>query len=293
MSVISTVEAEGIESPASGRLELARWIADPAHPLTARVYVNRVWQHLFGVGIVRSVDNFGTTGELPSHPNCSIIWRADSSRTAGRRRRSFAKSSSAGPIDWAVSATDEQLAADPENRLQSWHSRRRMSAEMLYDSILSLSGELDLTIGGNTVREGTDSEYGYQFDVGRRAVYLPVFRNRMPDLFTVFDFPDPNLSVGRRNVSTLSTQALFLMNSPFIRERARAAAERLVAETDNAGQRIELLYQRGLVGLRHPPNMIRLCDSWSADAVAAREELDSWTDVCQAVICSLDFRYVP
>ncbi len=293
LRVINTVDSVSIHGEASGRFELARWIADANHPLTARVYVNRVWQHLFGVGIVRSVDNFGTTGELPSHPvlldhlASRFIENGWSTKTLIREivlSRAYRLSSQ---------PSEEQLATDPENRLQSWHSRRRMSAEMLYDSILSLSGELDLIAGGDTVREGTDSEYGYEFDVGQRAVYLPVFRNRMPDLFTVFDFPDPNLSVGHRNVSTLSTQALFLMNSPFIRGRARAAATRLVAERENAGERIEALYQRGL---GRPPTfaehdqIVRFLES---DAMAARDERASWTDVCQAVIGSVEFRYVP
>ncbi len=292
LSVINTVDGISLPNDASGRLELAQWIAHPAHPLTARVYVNRIWQHLFGVGIVRSVDNFGTTGELPSHPDLLDHLASRFVDNGWSTKRLIREIVLSRAYRLGGQPTDKQLATDPENRLQSWHSRRRMDAEEIYDAMLSLSGELDLTQGGDTVREGTDSEYGYQFDVGRRAAYLPVFRNRMPDLFSVFDFPDPNQSIGRRNVSTLSTQALFLMNSPFIRERAQAAASRLIAEMDDSGQRIELLYQRGL---GRPPTFAerdQIVRFLISDVLAAREELDSWTDVCQAIMCSVDFRYV-
>ncbi len=290
LSVINTVDGIEIAALSSGRLELAEWITDPRHPLTARNYVNRVWHHLFGVGIVRTVDNFGTTGERPSHPELldhlarRFIEQGWSTKQLIREIvLSHAYRLSSRP-------SEEQLAADPENRLNSWHSRRRLDAEAIHDSLLALSGELDLTMGGNTVREGTKSEYSYNFEVGRRAVYLPVFRNQLPDLFAVFDFPDPNLSMGRRNVSTLSTQALFLLNSPFVRERSQSTAARLIAEHEDPQQRIAALYQEGLGRLPTPAEQERI-----ATFLASPSEVDEaaqWTDICQAVIASVDFRYV-
>jgi len=279
-----------IEPGESGRLELARWIASDENPLAARVIVNRVWHHLFGTGLVRTVDNFGTTGEQPSHPELldylAVEFVEDGWRIKPLIRRIMLSRT------WQLSSQVPQ-SKDPENRLLSRHNVRRLDAESLYDSILALSGRLDLTIGGPTVREGTNSEYGYEFDVGRRAIYLPVFRNRLHELSAAFDFPDPNLSIGQRNTSTLATQALYLMNNPFVLDQAAAAADRLLAEPLEDDARITLLYERAL---GRPPSdvehqlartFLANADETHADAHHAR-----WTQLCQAVIGCIDFRYV-
>src|SRR5262249_30086084 len=110
----------------------------------------------------------------------------------------------------------EGLKADPENRLLWRMNRQRLQAEPFRDTILLVSGQLDRTQLGKTIKKGTAAERDYVFDDVRRSVYTPIFRNRMNELFDVFDFPDPNMVMGRRNVSTVPTQALFMMNSPFI-----------------------------------------------------------------------------
>jgi hypothetical protein len=193
-------------------------------------------------------------------------------------------------------ASDPQAAAeaiDPDNRLLARQNRRRLDAEALYDSLLAIGGRLDLTAGGNSVREGTKSEYGYQFDDQRRAVYLPIFRNQLHDLFSVFDFPDPNLSQGRRNTSTLSTQALFLMNSPLVIEQARRAAENLLAAAESDPERLELLYLRALG--RPPTDRERsVALRFLAEGPDGEDESgrDQWAALTQAVIGTIDFRYI-
>jgi hypothetical protein len=184
-------------------------------------------------------------------------------------------------------------SSDPENRLLSRQNLRRLDAEALYDTILSLAGSLETTIGGPTVKAGTSSEYGYEFDVGRRAVYVPVFRNRLHELPAAFDFPDPNLSQGRRTESTLATQALYLLNSPFVLEQATRAGDRLRAEAETDEQRISLLYERGL---GRPPTgeerRLALDFLAGADKSGVAEHARRWTQLCQAIIACVDFRYM-
>ncbi len=140
-------------------------------------------------------------------------------------------------------------------------NRRRLDAECLRDAMLAVSGRLDRSLGGPTIRKGTTSEIAYRFDETRRSVYVPIFRNKLLELFEAFDFGDPNLVNGRRNVSTVATQALYLMNSPFVREQARQAARALldVPGLDESG-RLERAY--------------RLALGRAADAARARHRLD-------------------
>jgi len=282
---------------ASGRLELAQWIASAEHPLTSRVMANRIWQHLFGVGLVRTVDNFGTTGETPSHPELLDYLARRFTSEGWSAKRLIREIMLSHAYRLASEPRTEALAVDPDNRWLAYQNRRRVDAEVLYDSILALGGNLELAENvGETVRQGTKSEYGYQFDVGRRAVYLPVFRNHLPDLFAVFDFPDPNLSIGSRTTSTLATQALFLMNSPFVIEQSRRAAESLLAvEGLDEAERLELWYRRALA--RAPKasereQALRFLAGVENDEASPDQVLQRWAAVCHAVMASVDFRYV-
>ena len=293
LTVAMTEEESGIAEDVSGRVELAHWIASAENPLTARVAVNRIWHHLFGTGIVRTVDNFGSPGELPSHPELLDYLALRFSDEGWSVKSMIRQIMLSRTYRLASDLHAEAEAVDPENRLLARQNRRRLDAEAIYDSLLSLSGRLDLTAGGNPVRDGTGSEYGYRFDDQRRAVYLPIFRNRLHDLFSVFDFPDPNLSTGRRNTSTLSTQALYLMNSPLVIEQSQLAAERLLAQADNDEERLELLYFRALG--RSPTERERaLALQFLANAGSEEDDAASgnWSSLTQAVIATIDFRYI-
>lgn len=293
LSVIGSTTPPRFSTDASGRLELARWIASPENPLTARVMVNRIWQHLFGVGIVPSVDNFGIPGERPTHPEL-LDFLAQRFIDNGWSMKSIIRDI---VLSHAYRLSSErspaQIAADPANHLFAAQNRRRLEAEAIYDSMLMFGGNLDLSMGGDTIRPGTKTEYGYSFDVGRRAVYLPVLRNQMPDLFAVFDFPDPNLSVGRRNRSTLATQALYLMNSPFVAAQAERAAKRLLdAEGLDDADRLRFLYLRAL-GREPSEKETDLAERFLATPAGEYDaRLRAWTGLCQAIMSCIDFRYV-
>jgi hypothetical protein len=291
LQVATRGEPPVIPANQSGRLQLAEWVASPENPLTARVFVNRVWQHLFGEGLVRTVDNFGAPGELPSHPELLDHVAAGFIDDGWSVQQLIRRLVLSRAYRLASSSSEAAERVDPENRLLSHQNRRRLEAEAIHDAILSLSGRLEPFSGGPTAKPKV-AEYGYPFEYGRRAVYLPVFRNSLPDLFTAFDFPDPNLSIGRRNRTTLSTQALYLLNSPFVQEQARVAAERLQADAPTDEARIDLLYRRA-VGRLPTANERDIAFSFLASAGAGDAvRLQAWTSLCQAVMASIDFRYV-
>jgi len=231
----------------SGRKELADWIASADNPLTARVMANRAWHWLFGSGIVRTTDNFGTTGEPPSDPELldhlatTFVRDGWSVKKLVRRivlSHTYRQSSAGGPTT---------VAADPENRLFGRANRRRLEAEEIRDTMLSVSGRLDLTRGGRTFVATLAADYGYKADSNRRSVYLPVFRNALPEALEVFDFADPSMVTGRRNTSTVAPQALFLMNHPFVLEQSRHSAARLLAgKLPDDGARITRAYRLAL-----------------------------------------------
>jgi len=225
-----------ISAEESGRRQLADWLADENNPLTARVFVNRVWHHLLGAGIVRTVDNFGRMGERPSHPKL-LDWLAatfmeDGWSTKRLIRRIVLSETYLQSTRWNRRAA----AADPENRLLWRHNRRRLDAEAIRDSILAVSGQLDRTFGGPTIPPKVNSEFGFKHTSLRRSVYVPAFRNTMHPLLAVFDLADPNLVSGKRNVSTLPTQALYLLNSPFVMAQSRHAADRLLKADESQPQ---------------------------------------------------------
>lgn len=296
LQVVSPVAA-AMPSTQSGRRELAEWLANKENPLTARVMVNRIWHYLFGTGLVRTVDNFGVAGEAPSHPElldylAVQFMRDGNDYPAWSTKRMIRMIVLSHAYRLSSEADARASAVDPENRLLWRMNRRRLEAECLRDAVLSASGRLDLSAGGPTIKPGTSSEYGYAFEESRRSVYLPVFRNRLPEFFEAFDFADPNLVVGRRNVSTVATQSLFLLNSPLMMEQARAAAERLVGETTDIAARLDRAF--GLTLGRLPTDAER--QTALAGIVAAGADgdaqLKAWQQVFQALFSSIDFRYL-
>ena len=258
IQVATTGKAPSIPKSSSGRLELANWIAAPQHPLTARVIVNRVWYHLLGEGIVRSVDNFGELGQRPTHPVLLDY-------LAGR----FVTPSSEQGFDWSIKrlvreitlsrtysmSSDHNEAAwqiDPENRLLWRANRRRLPAEAIRDSMLAISGQLDLSPGGSPVpglgtlvsNNQSDAKKYEGKETLQRSVYLPIIRNELPASLTVFDFADPDLVVGKRPVTNVPAQALLLMNSPFVMNCAEQTAKQLLAaEALTSKQLIVRTYQ--------------------------------------------------
>jgi hypothetical protein len=283
--------APAISDKESGRRELGEWIARADNPLTARVFVNRVWHWLFGAGIVRTTDNFGTTGELPSHPELldhlasQFVQHNWSVKSLVRQivlSQAYRQSSAGDP---------QAQKADPENRLLWKVNRRRMDAESLRDTLLSVSGTLDLTVGGPTIKPGTAADYGYQHAGTRRSLYQPVFRNALPEIFDIFDFADPSMVVGHRNVSTVAPQALFFMNNALVLEQARLSAKRLLAENhpDNAA-RLTRAYRWSL-GREPTPRESAVALEYLQTTTADNPE-PAWSRLFQALFATMDFRYI-
>jgi Protein of unknown function (DUF1553)/Protein of unknown function (DUF1549)/Planctomycete cytochrome C len=274
----------------SGRRQLAEWLTSRDNPLTARVFVNRAWHWLFGEGLVRTTDNFGTTGETPSHPEL-LDWLAFRFMEDGWSVKKLVRLIVLSHSYRQASAIDGRArAVDPENRLLAHANRRRLEAECIRDSILRVSGRLKLDRGGATFPASLAADYGYKHGDTRRSVYSPVFRNALPELFEVFDFADPSVSTGRRNVSTVMPQALFLMNHPFVLEHSRHAARRLLAEPVPEAELLTRAYRLAL-GRTPTAAEHRLAATFLAGTKLAERE-DDWAQLFQVLFASLDFRYV-
>ena len=250
--VVEIESAAKIPARHSGRLEFAHWLTHPDHPLTARVMTNRVWHHLLGAGIVRTVDNFGFSGERPSHPeqldHLAVRFMAD-----GWSVKKLVREIVLSRTYLQASTYNEAaFRADPERRLFWRADKRRLDAEAIRDAMLVVSGELDAArpagslvakqIGDRPISLiGLDPSLPTDLDGSRhRSVYLPVLRDRLPDVLDLFDFAEPSLVTGVRETTNVPVQALYLMNSPFVQSRAKALADRLLREADDNEKRIRL-----------------------------------------------------
>ena len=294
LSVATSGSPPDLPDEQSGRRQLAEWVVSKNNPLTARVMANRIWHHLFGVGLVRTTDNFGSTGETPSHPELLDHLALRFVEQGWSMKKLIRDVMLSRTYQLASTADAAGLKADPENRLLGRQNRRRLEVESIRDAILAASGQLDLTIGGPTIKPGTTIEYGYKFGDTRRSLYTPVFRNTLLEIYEVFDFADPNLVIGKRNTSTTAPQALFLMNNPFVMQQAEAAAKSLlsVLDADDAA-RIHLAYRR-TVGRPPTPVERDLAQKFLAVGSSSDEkkQLAEWSRMFQALFASVDFRYV-
>jgi hypothetical protein len=269
----------------SGRRQLAEWIAAADNPLTARVMANRVWLWLLGAGIVRTPDNFGTTGEPPTHPELldhlagRLIANGWSVRSLVREivlSRTYRRSSR---------PSSEARRVDPDNRLWSHALRRRLAAEQLRDAVLAASGRLSFE---RPPQPTVSNDFGYVHEAACRSLYVPAFRNSSPDLFTVFDAADAGSPVGQRNTSIIPTQGLYLLNSAFITREAEAVGGRFAA----AGERsltegVVELYRR-LLGRSPRPDELEFALGHLAEQPDARD----WAILAHALFASPDFRYL-
>jgi len=277
---------------ASGRLELADWVTDPANPLTARVMANRVWQWLIGEGLVRTVDNFGTRGESPSHPELLdhlAVQFVQQGWSVKKLIRAIALSKT-----YRLSSARGEQPEDPENRLLAHMNHRRLDAEALRDTMLSVGGTLKLEMGGATFPASLKTDVGFQFEAPRRSVYVPVFRSSLPELFEVFDFANSSLVTGRRTLSTVAPQALFMMNHPFVRTQAKLAAERLLGDSQPKEEhRIDHAYLR-ILGRHATAAEIALSQEFLKSVIDTTEKGrgEAWTQMVQSLFSTIDFRYV-
>ncbi|MGE5192958.1 MAG: DUF1553 domain-containing protein, partial [Deltaproteobacteria bacterium] len=288
----------------SGRLELARWLTDPKNPLTARVFVNRVWQHHFGQGLVKTPSDFGMRGEPPSHPELLDFLAARF--VAGR---------------WSVKALHRLIMLSQTYQQQStgdahnaqvdpddvwlWHfRRRRLSAEEIRDAILAVSGDLDLTMGRahpfpeeKTWGFTQHAPFSAVYDHNRRSVYLMTQRIKRHPFLTLFDGADANASTSERYTTTVPTQALFFLNDPFVHARSASFAVRLMELPDDRARlerAFELMFARPPAADDHAATA-RFLSEYTAD-LAGDPSPDrpriAWAAWLRVLMSSNEFVYI-
>ena len=295
-ALISIPEARVSGIDGSGRLELAAWLTSSRNPLAARVIVNRVWRWHFGRGIVETTDNFGLLGGKPTHPEL-LDWLASRFIEDGWSIKALHRLILSSET-WRMSSRPHSIALkkDPENRLLSRAPVRRLEAELIRDSLLHLSGELDLALGGSTwsyenrkLVFNHTSEDNTNYLTNRRSIYLPVIRNNVFDLFQLFDFPNPNSMCGDRTPTTTPQQALYLMNSPLVRQAALGFSKKGFGFDPKV--RIHLLYNSAFHRDAEPDEIrqsLRFLKSFSSKS----EPSDKWHAFAQSLICSNEFLYL-
>ena len=252
---LEAIDATTLSGPGSGRLDLARRVTSPDNPLTARVMVNRVWHHLFGRGIVPTVDDFGVMGEPPSHPELLDHLADRFVREGWSVKRLIRAIVLSGTYRMSSSSHDPRAEqADPANVLLNRMPVRRLQGEVIRDAMLTVSGRLDRTACAPIVEVhltdflvglGRPKEGGPLDGHGRRSLYTKVRRNFLPPMMLAFDTPIPFSAIGRRSVSNVPAQALILMNDPFVLEQAKVWAAATLEDRGLADeQRIDRMYHR-------------------------------------------------
>jgi len=288
----------------SGRLALARALVDPANPLLARAWTNRVWQHLFGRGIAPSVDDLGHMGEPPTHPELLDHLAARFRGELGWSTRALVRELVLSATFRQASAGDPTLEAeDPANLAWRRALVRRLDGEALRDSLLAISGELDPTVGGPPVPlhltpflqgRGRPAESGPLDGDRRRSLYLAVRRNFPNPLLAVFDVPVPAATSGRRASSNVPAQALALSNDPFVAGRARAWAERILAlDLPDDAARLERMWREALARAPRPEERSLVAGYLAAARRAdPASELEPWCDVAHVIFNLEELRFL-
>jgi hypothetical protein len=263
----------------SGRLDLARWLTAPEHPLTARVMVNRIWQGHFGSGIVRTPGNFGKLGERPTHPELLDYLARRFIAHGWSMKRLHREIMLSRVYQQASTPEPDTVKADPDNLLFGRMNRRRLEAEAVRDNLLAVAGRLDHQPGGKAVRD---------FNSPRRTLYQMTVRSDRSGFGPLFDVADPTAIVDRRTVSTVAPQALFLLNHPFVLEQAKSIASRIRAEKPDDGLRLESLYVR-LYGRPPSAEETKIGKEFLSRSGPAEK---AWEEYCQILLCANEFIYV-
>ncbi|MEI6771950.1 MAG: PSD1 and planctomycete cytochrome C domain-containing protein [Planctomycetota bacterium] len=264
----------------SGRLELAKSIASNTNPLTSRVFVNQVWAHHFGNGLVGTLGDFGVRGDLPTHPEL-LDWLAinfmENNWSIKKLHKVIVTSNT-----YKQSSNDREdcLKVDPENKLLWKQNRRRLDFESLHDSVLSVSGNLDLKVGGPSVSFFTGKN--------RRAVYGYIDRLDFPSLLATFDIPNPASSSVERTSTTVAPQALYLMNGPFVREAAKKVLNlNTIKEIKSADQKADAI-MLAVLG-RKPTAKEKL---QMINFVMGHNENEIWLDLTHGLFLTNEFAFV-
>jgi cytochrome c553 len=247
LSVLHKGPAPKIPAGSSGRLQLANWLTSKDNALLDRVIVNRLWAQLFGRGIVSTVDNFGVQGEKPTHPALLDHLAAKFRASGGSIKALIREMVLSRTYQLAAEGKSQRVSADPENKLFARHSYRRLTAEEIRDSLLQLTGELK-----SEQAKATALTYGEDLDdlmkldgFTHRSVYLPIARNNLAPDLEIFDAANPEMTAGDRPLTTVPTQALYLLNSPFLQKQGATLAQQAYAQADPVTWLHEAILGRG------------------------------------------------
>ncbi len=266
-----------IPKGSSGRLELADWVASSRNPLTSRVYANRIWRHLFGRGIVATPDNFGEMGSRPTHPELLDHLAVFLMENGWSTKRLIRKVVLSNTYRMSSRGASGAIEVDPLNDLFSRQNRRRLEVEAIRDAMLVASGRISFTA------QGMDK---------KRSMFEKLDRNKIPEMFEVFDYPNPGLVSGNRNASTVPTQALFMMNNAFVLKEAAVAADKILeAKGLEDEDRLILAYLTCLG--RKPSDAEKTLAlaflKGDSDKKATRE---AWSGLVHGLFGCIDFRYL-
>ena len=288
----------------TGRFALATHIADPANPLTARVYSNRIWHHLLGRGIVPSTDNFGVLGEAPTHPEL-LDWLANYLVQKGWSTKEVIRAIMLSKTYRMTSRPSDAAteAKDPTNKLLHRMRVRRLQGEAIRDAILTVSGRLDSVMYGPPVAvhltpfmEGRGRPRSGPLDgAGRRTLYQEVRRNFLSPMMLAFDMPQPLSTFGRRTDSNVPAQALIMMNDPFVVEQAKLWGKRMLATGPDDAARVRAAY--ALAFSREPSDAEQTTASAFLNAQAkahgeAQPGEKAWADFCHALLNVKEFVFL-
>ena len=266
-----------IPEGSSGRLELAHWVSSPQNPLTARVFVNRAWRHLFGRGIVSSTDNFGKMGSRPTHPELLDYLAQFFIDNKWSTKRLIRKIVLSKTYQMSSYANEKTLKEDPENQLFSRQNRRRLEAEAIRDAMLLASGQI--TFENSKANQN-------------RSLFQKIDRNKIPEIFAVFDYPNPGLVSGNRNTSTVPTQALFMMNSDFVMRQAVLTVQNIFGRKSvDVERKIKLVF---LSCLGREPNYDekKLVYSYLDQSLNGETGTKAMEGLVHSLFACLDFRYL-
>ncbi len=287
-------------SDQSGRVQLGEWASSPHNPLVARVWANRLWVWLCGQGLVRTPDNFGTTGQPPTHPEL-LDYLAGRLIQNQWSTKALVREIVLSDVYQRSSRRRADLdAMDPDNRYWGRALAKPMSAESMLDSIIVFSRDLDQQVGGKLLPDSLQADYGFRIETSRRAIYWPMLRNAIPELMRTFDGANPSMVTGQRNHSIVATQASFMMNHPWVVDRCRLAAQRFLRDNSASDHdRVDQLYWLVLGRAPVAAEMNLLLDYVEADRQIAgdnsseQQEVRRWGRMMQSLLSTVDFRYCP
>lgn len=296
LSACELPEQIEVDPTQSGRLQLAQWITHADHPLTARVMVNRIWQQLFGTGIVATPDDFGLYGERPTHPELldhlskrfvNGGWSVKRMVRAIVLSRTYQLASEADP---------NLIEADPQNRLLTWHVRRRLEAEMLRDAMLQVSGQLQTQPAEGSLVRHRDILVNRAGNLhqasNHRSIYLCYLRSSPPPELAAFDLPDFTSVVGQRDVSTVPSQALHLFNNVFVIDQSKHFARLVMNETASPEGRVRIAWERAFSREPNPAEIDKALELVRATEAELSDAEKAWASLCQALLTTNEFRYV-